>query len=295
MAAGRRTLAGALAASPLALGVALASPPPAADTAVTLLDHAPFTRNLPAALREISGLTFQGADTIWAHDDERAAVYAIDPQTGALFARRVLGPRAVLADFEGVAWDGRHLHLVTSTGTLVSFEPGDRETVTRYGVRETTARALCEVEGVAYDPTRNTLVMACKTVLDPDRAAGLVLLEAPLPPGPTAAVREPLPVRVALQVGGDDLRDAGLPRSLELSDIAYDPERESWLLVAARQRRVLEVARDGSVLAHATLDRSRHAQAEGLALSPDRGTLYVADEGGNGRGRLHLYRDDTRP
>ncbi len=266
------------------------------DSAVALVEAGETrARELPPALREVSGLTFQGPDTLWAHDDERGAVYALDPATGAPFARRVLGPRDVLADFEGVAWDGDHLHLVTSTGTLVSFRPGDAETVTGYGVRETTARALCEVEGLAWDPTRGTLVMACKEVLDGERDAGLMLLEVDRPPGPTDAVGGPLPARVLVTVPRDTLRAAGLPRRLALSDIALDPARDSWLLVAARQRRVVELARDGTVLAHATLDRRRHPQAEGLALSPDRGTLYLADEGGGGAGSLHLYGGGPRP
>lgn len=286
----RRRAATALAVAPIAWAGGWM-----ADSAIDLVNESARTTDLPETLREVSGLAFQGADTLWAHDDERGAVVALDPETGDPLARRVLGPRAVLADFEGLAWDGRHLHLVTSTGTLVSFEPGVSETVDRYGVRETTARALCEVEGVAFDPTRRTLVMACKTILVAGRSTGVLLLEAELPPGPTGSVGEPLPVRVALDVGGEALRNAGLPRRLALSDIAYDRARDSWLLIAARQRRVVEIARDGSVLAHARLDGRRHPQAEGLALAPDRRTLYVADEGGGGRARLHLYRVDARP
>jgi uncharacterized protein YjiK len=274
----------------VALGVLCLVGP--AEGALGLLAHRPVSVGLPGALREVSGLVFQGADTLWAHDDERAVVIALDPATGEVLTRRVLGPRPVLGDFEGITWDGRHLHLVTSSGTLVSFAPGREERVDAYGVRETAAGSWCEVEGLALDPERNTLVMACKTLRMEGLEAGILLLETDLPPGPTAAVGVPLPVRVALAVPSEVLRAAGLPARLALSDIEYDPGRDTWLLVAARQRWVVETSRAGDILGKARLPSGRHPQAEGLALSPDRQTLYVADEGGRARGRLHLYRAD---
>lgn len=272
---------------PLLAGAALLA---AADSALLLLDTPARQTPLPARLTEVSGLTFQGPDTLWAHDDERGAAVALEPGTGRVLAHRVLGPAPVRGDFEGITWDGDALHLVTSSGTLVSFRPGSAEAVERYGVRETAAGSWCEVEGVALDPRRRTLVLACKEIFRDRGQTGLLLLETDLPPSAVSSPEgPPQPVRVHLSVTSERLRDHGLPRRLELSDITYDAARDSWLLVSARRGRVVEVSRDGQVLGQARLPSGRHPQPEGLALSPDRQRLHLADEGGNARARLTWY------
>lgn len=272
-------------------GTVLAGAPAATIVGLERLLDADATRvELPRALTEVSGLTLDGAGGLWAHADERAELFRVDPRNGEVTARRALGPRTVAGDFEGLAWDGALFHLVTSSGTLVSFPPGESETVTTWSARETDAARWCEVEGVEFDPRRETLVLACKVVFDRALRGHVVLLEVDLPARSTAPAGSPLPVHPVVRVDAERLRAAGLPRALHPSGIAYDAGRDLWLLVAARQARALEVSRDGEVLGGFRL--RRHPQVEGIALARDGATLYLADEGGNGRGRLTVYRTD---
>jgi hypothetical protein len=252
-----------------------------------LLDGDVHRVDLPRALTEVSGLSLDGEGDLWAHDDERAELHRVDPASGEITARRVLGPRAVSGDFEGLAWDGARFHLVTSSGTLVSFPAGDSDMVTSWSVRQTEASSWCEIEGLDFDPLRGTLVLACKVVLTRELRGHLLLLEVDLPtPSPTPN-EAPLPVRPVVTVDPDGLQAAGLPRELHPSGVAYDPGHDTWLLVAAREARALEVSRAGQVLGAFRL--RRHRQAEGIALAPDGSALYLTDEGGNGRGRLTGY------
>lgn len=254
-----------------------------------VLERPTSQARLPRLVTEASGLSFAGPGRLWTHDDERGAIYRIDPSSGRVLEERVLGPRTVRGDFEGLAFDGEHVHLVTSGGTLVSFRPGPEAVVEDYSVRETAAGSVCEVEGVEFDPVRTTLVLACKVVLQEDLGDRMVLLEVDLPPGPTEGLGRPLPVRLALTVSDEDLAAAGLPRSPRLSGIAYDPTLDAWWLVAARDRRVFVVDREGAVLGGGRLRSRHHPQAEGIAIDPATGTLLLVDEGGNGRARLTIY------
>ena len=205
---------------------------------------------------------------------------------------RVLGPRPIQGDFEGLAWDGARFHLVTSTGTLLSFEPGTDEMVTDYAARATRAGDWCEVEGLAFDPRVGALIMACKTVLRGDQR-GLTLLLAVAVPGPdTVEAAPPLPVTVALSLDEATLDALDLPSPLRLSGVALHPLRDQWVLVSAQQARVIEVARDGAVVASVRLRSGRHPQTEGLELDPTGEVLFLADEGAGGRGRVTTYRAD---
>ena len=51
----------------------------------------------------------------------------------------------------------------------------------------------------------------------------------------------------------------------------------------------VELTRAGTVVASHKLDKDRHKQPEGLALTDD-GTLFIADEGGKGKAHLAIYR-----
>ena len=68
------------------------------------------------------------------------------------------------------------------------------------------------------------------------------------------------------------------------------PRNGNLVLVAARQQAMLEATMAGEIVNVFMLPMERyHRQPEGIALFAD-GTLLLADEGGNKRGRLGVYR-----
>lgn len=282
----------ALGAGTLGMGLLLAAATPAGPGDLARWFDGDRDRDrLPDALREASGLAVDDEGRLWSHDDERGVVWRLAEGSGDPAERRVLGPDPVRGDFEGLAWDGRRFHLVTSTGTLVSFEPGLREEVHDWSARRTGAEDVCEVEGLEVAPDGGGLVLACKTVYDRRWKGRLLLLEVPMPGDHDGLQHPPLPVRPLLAVPRAVLEAAGVSRALSPSGLTRAADG-GWLILAGRQGRVVHVSDAGRVVDHSALP-SGHPQAEGIALErPD--LLTLVDEGDGGRGRVTRYLRPSR-
>lgn len=276
---------------PIALAtLLLAGPVPAA-----VLDGYDLARparrlELPAALREVSGLAVTPDGKLLSHDDESAVVREVDPATGAIVRSIALlregkhgrAGKPLPGDFEGIAIAGGTLYLTTSDGILIEAPlptgaAGDAPVTAR--VTDTGLGSLCEIEGLAADPSDGSLLFACKKPLRKDLKPFVTLLRWSLARrAPSGQVRIPL-ARLAGPLGEDGFRP---------SDLCRDAATGHLLIVASHQRALAELMADGTVVAVRRLAKG-HPQAEGLALLPD-GTLAVADEGGRGTGLLTLYR-----
>ena len=243
------------------------------------LRHPDARFELPHRLDEVSGLAFSEDGRLYAHEDESGTVYTIDPRTGAVDDGFAIGPghRAVRDDFEGIAVAGERIFLVSSRGFLYEFRSTATGEVTPARLTDTGLGRGCEVEGLTYDPSTRSLLLACKTVAphpDEIRIHRLPLdPQAPVPP----------PLRVPFR----RLQPFGLERGLHPSGIDVDPTTGSFVLVAAREEALVEISRDGRVLSVFGLGHG-HPQAEGVAFGPD-GRLYVSDEAHGRRAHLTVY------
>jgi uncharacterized protein YjiK len=241
---------------------------------------------LPKRLREISGLALTVDGRLLALADERGEISEIDFRAGALMKRFGIGDPVLAGDFEGIAATDEAVFAVTSGGTLVRFPEGGNGAHVPYEVFVTGLGDICEIEGLAWEPRRDSLLLACKEVHDGD--GGEVWLFR----WEIAAAR--------LEFGGP-LRAPGAQMAQALGEAAFNPSGVSvddagdtlWL-VAARQHAVARLRLgDGRRLALVDVRRfpaaHRHRQSEGIALLPG-GAVAIADEGGKqGRGRLGVY------
>jgi uncharacterized protein YjiK len=228
---------------------------------------------LPQALAEISGLATGADGRLFAHGDERAIVYQLDPQSGRVVTRFWLGRSGIQGDFEGIAIAGERFFLVESQGTLYEFREGrDREPV-RYHAVATGLAGRCEVEGLAYDARTDALLLACKTTSGAALRNHVVVFSFSL----AEMKLEPTP-RLRIPLGA--LAPLGLKESFHASGIEVHPSG-SLVLVAARDGAILEVSRDGRLLFARRLERRWHPQAEGIAFLRD-GSLVLADEAQSG-------------
>jgi uncharacterized protein YjiK len=237
---------------------------------------------LPKALLEISGLAVDSAGRIFAHDDEQAVVYQLDPATHRVVKRFSFGAPAVRGDFEAIAVVGRQVILTTSDGVLYAGREGrDGESVP-YVTQATGVGRACEVEGMAYEPAGRALLFACKV----PRTAALVghlsvlrwsLDRKALDPRPWISIRLS---EITRQLKGQGFHPSELLRV---------PSNGHYLVLSGREHAIAEITQSGRVVAVAHLRRRDHRQAEGLALPPD-GALLISDEGAGQRGTVTAYR-----
>lgn len=235
---------------------------------------------LPERLQEISGLAMDASDRLFALEDELAIVYELDYETGRLVKAFALGDPVLRGDFEGIAVVADRFFLVTSDGDILeTAEGGDGEQLD-YERHTTGLGERCEVEGLDAAIAGDRLLIACKEPRGDSRAVeihGWSLREKRLVPGDVLT----LPVPVILPaIGATRLNPSG---------IVVVPQSGNLLLVAARQRALVELSAGGRLLAALALPMAqRHLQPEGIELTAD-GRLLIADEGGGHKARLAVY------
>ena len=237
---------------------------------------------LPKELGEISGLAATPDGRVFAHGDERALILELDVHRQRVLKTFAMGRNGVPGDFEGIAVVGGHFWLVTSDGILYESAEGDNGGWVPFRTYDTGVGTQCEVEGLAYDPTLAGLIIAGKEPRVRALRDHVIVFK-------WSIARRALLPRETLRLRSNTLaRSAGLS-NFHPSGIERDSATGHWLLVAARQRAIVEITPAGEVVSGAALVRQRHRQPEGIAIGSGR-TLLVADEGGGRRGVLTLYR-----
>lgn len=232
-------------------------------------------------LKEISGLATSGDGRVFGHNDEYGRVYEIDPGTGSIIKAFNVGRLGVPGDFEGIAVAGERFFLLSSAGDLVEFREGAGGSSVGYQVHPLGLGRLCEMEGLAFEESRDALLLPCKTPRNGRLEDHLVVFSVPL----ASMTPDPEP-RIFLPL--KDLDSAGLGKNFHPSAIEVHPGSGSLVLVAAREEALVELSSEGEILATIELKRKRHPQPEGIAFLPN-GSLVLADEGQGGRGTVTRY------
>jgi hypothetical protein len=237
---------------------------------------------LPKALQEISGLAVDSAGRIFAHDDEQAIIYQLDPATHRVVKRFSFGLPALRGDFEAIAVVGRQVILTTSDGVLYAGREGrDGESVP-YVTQATGVGRDCEVEGMVYEAAGRALLFACKTPRTQALVGHLAVLRWSLD-------RKALDPRPWIFPGLSGITRELKGQSFHPSELLRVPGNGHYLVLSGREHAIAEITPAGKVVAVAHLRRRDHRQAEGLAFAPD-GALLISDEGAGQRGTVTVYR-----
>ena len=231
---------------------------------------------MPDNLREISGLTALEDNSLLAIADEEARIYQIDMTAGVIRKFMTLGKPAAKGDFEGIAVLNGSVYLVTSQGTL--WRKALDASETHHEVIPTDAGDYCEIEGLAAWYEKDSLLLLCKSIYNDNFKGALLVLRW--------SENEPeVPTEVFLAKTYTEL---GI-KKLHPSGLAFSANRDKLFVVAARQKAFIEISLQGSVVRHGKLPKGAgHRQTEGVAITHDN-KLYLADEGGKGKGKLTEY------
>lgn len=271
--------------------LALVAGPAVAEGRESALERYPLSEetleqwNLPSRLDEISGLALTGDERLLAVGDEQAIVYELDYVEGRLVKAFAFGDPTLRGDFEGIAWHERRVYLVTSGGTIYTAGEGDDGERVPFREHRTEIGRDCEVEGLAADPEADVLMVLCKRSLrGSNLASPMIFLWSTTDRTVEWARRIELPDEaIEAELGAADLRPSGIARVRSSGH---------WLIVAARQKALVEIDANGALVAARRLPLAgRHRQPEGIELLAD-GRLLVADEAGGDQPRLAVYRPD---
>lgn len=237
---------------------------------------------LPAELREISGLALSPDGRLFAHDDERAAIYELDTSSGRIVKTFTLG-EGETGDFEGLAiTPSGDFWMTTSQGRLFKFREGANGARVPFERFDTALRNVCEIEGLAYLAAEESLILACKRNEARDMRDTVSLHAWRIGAAQAQPWRQWPEATIAGAAGVEHFR----PSSLDI-----DPATGRLLLLSARDGALAELEGDRIVSARAL--RSEHIQAEGVAVLSD-GSLAISDEGGEGFALLSIYPRSAR-
>ena len=238
---------------------------------------------LPADLREVSGLSYYKPGRLALIQDELAVVFIYDLAKKRIVDEHVFGKKG---DYEGVEFVNGELYALRNDGELYHFTPTNgiktlgAGNPTRHIKIDLPGRGTAgknDVEGLGYDPKLNALLLATK-----DAARGGTdkpiyfydLKNEVLWRGPV--LKQADLQTLTGQNDGDELKPSG---------IAVHPKTGEYYVLASAGRSLIITNRNGKLLSAVALDKSVFRQPEGICFTPD-GTLFIASEGGDGAGYL---------
>jgi len=251
---------------------------------------------LPKHLREVSGLVALDGTRVALHTDNSALIWTFDYATQQLDTKlRVSQP--IPGDFEGIAQVGTHLLLADSHGSISRFKQPFKPVQPVRTLYHPQFKGHCVFEGLALVTQTNnqaeSLLVPCK--YPRFEAAGLAVAEDNLIyifRQPLGAKREPN-TAAGFSVLKIDvtkiLRERYLPR---LRPSAIEVVNDRLLILAGKERILLETSLSGELIAWRRLHWPRHRQAEGLTMGAD-GALIIADEGRWRGGTVTVYQPST--
>jgi uncharacterized protein YjiK len=232
---------------------------------------------LPNELREISGLALSPDGRLFAHNDERAVIYEIDATRGAIVKAFALGDGALRGDFEGLAISPDGVFwIATSRGELYRFNEGADGATVSFEVLNSGLRDVCEIEGLAYLPAEESLILGCKQNEARDMRSTVSLYSWRFS-GSAEPWREVPEREIAAAAGVEDFR----PSSLDV-----DARSGRLLVLSANDAALAELDGEGRLVAAHAL--RGHPQPEGVAVLQN-GALVISDEGGRGQAQLSRY------
>src|SRR5262249_45231084 len=154
---------------------------------------------------------------------------------------------------------------------LYEFREGANGERVDYTTHDTRLGKECEFEGLAFDSTLNSLVLACKRVAAKHLKDDLVIYRLRISGGGDRMSMLTVPLdRILPLIGEKDLHPA---------DITIDPFTGNYVLVSAIEKAIVSITPVGDVVFARKLPGD-HPQAESVAITKD-SILIIGDEAKN--------------
>jgi len=234
----------------------------------------PFNLNSPEniwtldkSLDEISGLTWVGNDSLAAVQDEKGMVYLINASSGEIIKKMKFAPPG---DYEGIEYVNGRMFVISSGGCLYQLlldHPQALSYKTPFDWRN-------NLEGLAYDPVNDRLLIACKdfnAIRYNQGLHGKAIYAYDYQSHTTS--REPI-----LQISVEEIEKfVTLENKFKPSAIAVDPVSGNYYILASYGKLLVVCKPNGPVIAVEKLKKKLFRQPEGICFTP-RGGLFISNE-----------------
>lgn len=234
---------------------------------------------LPKDLDELSGMTLTEDGRLLAQGDERGQISEIDYRRGVVVKQFVVGRPTINADLEGITVAHAFVFLLASNGTLYEFREGANGERVDYATHDTRLGKECEFEGLAFDSTLNSLLLACKNVAKKHLKDSMVIYRWKISGDGDRFSMLTVPLKQILPAIGE--------KDLHPSDIAIDPLTGNYVIVASIEKAIVEITPTGDVVFARKLPGD-HPQAESIAITRD-SLLIIGDEAKSRPATITLY------
>lgn len=237
---------------------------------------------LPKQLKEISGLAYTAGNYLFAHEDETGVVYKIDVETGSIVKKFEVGKKKLKKDFEGIAVVNDNLFLTTSSGVLYKFSEGEDNEEVEFEKVRTGLKKDNNVEGLCYDSTTNSLLLACKG--KPGKGYDGFKAVYSFNVDEMKLKSEP-----RFLISLDQLKkDYGI-KDFSPSGIEMNPRSGNFFIISANPEAIIELSPAGELLSAKELNKDNNKQPEGIAFDDDL-RLIISDEGKSKKSKLTIIK-----
>lgn len=254
------------------------------ETTVEMLPRSVVKWELPAALREVSGIALLPDNLMACVQDEEGVIFLYDLNTKSVKRKIAFaGP----GDYEGIAVDGNTAYVLRSDGTIIEVA-NFLESKPKVMVYNSVLTPEHNTEGLALDKKNNRLLIAGKgfdTKLGDNKGIYAFNLETKKM-AETPVITIPLAQKQFAAKGKKKKSkyDVFQPSSLEIH-----PKTGELYLMDAVNERLLVLSEAGAIEKAIDLDKGQLMQPEGLSFDSS-GAMYIASEGGKkGTGVIVKY------
>jgi len=209
-------------------------------------------------------LSWTPEGSLAAIEDEHGILYTLDPASGKILDRFRFGSDR---DYEAVEYVGDRVWVLESDGDLYSFHTEGKKRLKRY---KTRLDAGNDTEGLTM-LADGRLVVLCKEDPGMDVAGRTLWM---FDPDSKKLSDTPLAI-----LPGVEFKPSGL---------SIHPKTGDIYVISSRPAALVVMSSDGILTSAFRFDLEDMTQPEGIAFAPD-GTLYIASEGGSGRGHLFIF------
>ena len=243
---------------------------------------------LPKTLKEISALSFSlSTQNLISVNDEYPIIYILDLEQCEIKKRYDFGKKG---DYEGIEINDQMVYILKSNGHIYSFDLATEKARDTY---KTPSSQKNDLEGIAFDPNQNELILACKAaskIKKPKQSKhtksfyAFDLNKKKLKKTPKFSITDKALLQFfkksPYQKGSKKSRRKFLRRlkSFSPSAIALHPIDGHFYILSSVGKTLIVASPSGKIKAVQFLNSNLYSQPEGICFSPQ-GKMFISNEG----------------